>query len=418
LTKQATGGRAPGIFGNRFIQTILLSNVLLQIGIWVRNFAILLYVSEVTDKDPYAIALISVVEFAPIFVFSFIGGTFADRWRPKRTMIWCDLLSSASVFGVLLAILFGSWYTVYLVTFISAILSQFSQPSGMRLFKRHVPPEQLQQGMALFQSLSAVFMVLGPMLGTFAYTRFGLETSVAVMGIVFLLSGLILFRLPEDDGMQKTETGKGQFRRELVEGFRYVWRSRMLRTLGLSFMLAGLGVGTAQALNLFIVSERLGQEDTFLQYMLMVNGVAMLIGGGLVAGFAKKVSPQLLLAVGMFVGGVCTVIVGWSTSIPLTLTTQFVNGLVFPCIHIGISTLILRWSHETIVGRVNGVLNPLFVGMMVVAMSLAGVLKDSFELTAIFSGIGVVFLIGTLVLLPVMKLRTPEVLPAPDGAAN
>lgn len=406
MNSQTTAAQTPNIFGNRFIQTILLSNVLLQIGIWVRNFAILLYVSEVTNRDPYAIALISVAEFAPIFVFSFIGGTFADRWRPKRTMIWCDLLSSVSVFAVLFAIHYGSWHSVYFVTFISAILSQFSQPSSMRLFKRHVPAEQLQQGMALFQSMMAIFMVLGPMLGTFAYSRFGLETSISVMGIVFLLSALVLVRLPEDDSVKAGKSEK--ILKELYEGFRYVWQSRMLRTLGLTFMLAGLAVGTAQALNLFIVSERLGQEDTFLQYMLMVNGGAMLIGGILVAGFAKKVPPQLLLAIGMLVGGVCTVIVGYSTSIPLTLTTQFVNGLVFPCIHIGISTLILRWSHESIVGRVNGVLNPLFVGMMVIAMSIAGLLKASFSLVLIFSGIGLLFLLGTLVLVPVMRLKVPD----------
>ncbi|CQR56002.1 hypothetical protein PRIO_3599 [Paenibacillus riograndensis SBR5] len=59
---------------------------------------------------------------------------------------------------------------------------------------------------------------------------------------------------------------------------------------------------------------------------------------------------------------VCTAIVGYSTSVPVTLTVQFLNGLVFPYIHIGISTMILKWSHTSIVGRVNGVLNPMFVG--------------------------------------------------------
>jgi len=406
-SRQANVARSPGILSNRVLQTIMLSHVMLQIGIWVRNFAILLYVSEVTKRDPYAIALISVVEFAPIFVFSFIGGTFADRWRPKRTMIWCDLLSAVSVFAVLLAILFGSWYSVYFVTFISAILSQFSQPSGMRLFKRHLPAEQLQQGMALFQTMMAVFMVLGPMLGTFVYTKFGLEISIAVMGVMFLMSALVLLRLPEDDSVREIKSEKGQFLGELYEGFSYVWKSRMLRTLGVNFMLAGLGVGTAQALNLFVVAERLRQPDEFLQYLLMVNGAAMLIGGGLVAGIARRVAPQALLAFGMFGGAVCTVIVGYSTSIPLTLAAQFVSGLTFPCIHIGISTLILQWSHESIVGRVNGVLSPMFVGMMVVAMSVAGVLKDNFELTAIFTGVGLLFLIGMAVLVPVMRLKPP-----------
>lgn len=178
--------------------------------------------------------------------------------------------------------------------------------------------------------------------------------------------------------------------------------------LGLAFILAGLSVGVAQALNLFIVTERLGRSEEFLQYMLMVNGAAMLIGGGIVAVFAKRVPPQLLLAIGMLTGAVCTTIVGFSTSIPLTLSIQFLNGLVFPCIHIGISTMILKWSHTSIVGRVNGVLNPMFVGMMVVSMSFAGALKNAFSLSTIFSGAGILFLLGAMVMLPIMNQKAPD----------
>ncbi len=87
------------VLKNRFVQGILASALFLQIGIWVRNFAVLLYVMEMTKGDAFAISMISVAEFAPIFIFSFIGGTFADRWKPKRTMIWCETLSSISVFA-------------------------------------------------------------------------------------------------------------------------------------------------------------------------------------------------------------------------------------------------------------------------------------------------------------------------------
>ncbi|MCM3749451.1 MFS transporter [Paenibacillus pasadenensis] len=392
---------------NRFLQTIILSSILLQIGIWVRNFAILLYVAEQTNNDPYAISLISVAEFAPIFVFSFIGGTFADRWRPKRTMIGCDLLSAVSVFVVLLTIHYGSWESVYLVAFISAILSQFSQPSSMKLFKQHVPESQMQQGMALFQSLIATFMVLGPMLGTFIYSRYDLEASIAVMGVAFLLSALVLVRLPKDTQEPRPAAVKGQFLRELAEGFQYVWQSQVLRMLGLAFLLAGLAVGVGQTLNLFIVTEQLGKEKEFLQYMLMVSGIAMLIGGGIVAAFAKRVSPQLLLAIGMISGAVCTIIIGYSTSVPLTLSVQFINGLMFPCVHIGISTMILKWANASIVGRVNGVLNPLFTGMMVLSMSFAGTLKNAFSVEIIYSGSGLLFLIGALAMVPIMRQKAP-----------
>ena len=56
----------------------MTSSLLLQLGIWIRNFSILLYVTEITNNNPIYISLISVAEFAPIFIFSFIGGTFAE----------------------------------------------------------------------------------------------------------------------------------------------------------------------------------------------------------------------------------------------------------------------------------------------------------------------------------------------------
>ncbi|MFL6560007.1 MAG: MFS transporter, partial [Bacillus sp. (in: firmicutes)] len=176
------------LFRNRVIRTILLSTLFLQIGIWVRNYSILLFVIEQTNEDPVAVSLISVAEFAPIFLFSFIGGTFADRWRPKRTMIWCDFLSAVSIFIVLLSLVFGGWKVIFFATLVSSILSQFSQPSGMKLFKLHVKEELIQMGMSMYQTVFALFMILGPIIGTFVYQHYGISVAIATMGIAFMLS--------------------------------------------------------------------------------------------------------------------------------------------------------------------------------------------------------------------------------------
>lgn len=406
MTNTASVPSAPtSLFKNKFYQTILISNIFLQIGIWVRNFAILMFVTDQTNSDPLAISLISVVEFAPIFVFSFIGGAFADRWKPKRTMIWCDFLSAASVFAVLLTLLYGSWESVYLATFVSAILSQFSQPSVMKLFKQHVHPDKVQQGMALFQSLIAIFMVMGPSLGIFAYHQFGIHLSIGVMGVAFLLSALVLFRLPADE--EETTSAKenrgSSILQELRDGFRYVWQSPILKVLGGAFAIAGFAIGTIQTLGLFLVTERLGQDKEFLQYLLMVNGVAMLIGGGVIMTLSRKVRPQILLAFGTAVSAICIIGMGWSNSIPLTLSLQFLNGLTFPCIQIGINTLILQSTEQSYVGRVNGVLSPMFMGMMVIMMSLAGVMKKLFPLVGIYSMAGIVMMLGAIILIPIFK---------------
>ena len=387
----------PGIFQNRFIQAIVMSAIFLQIGIWVRNFAILLYVMEKTNNNAFAVSLISLAEFAPIFLFSIIGGTFADRWLPKRTMIWSDLLSALSVFLVLLVVIFGRWQAIFFVTFVSAILSQFSQPSAMKLFKVHLSPEKMQTGMAMFQTIMAIFMIIGPILGTFLFQRLGISFSIGVTGLSFLLSASALAFIPPDK--QDTNKGSGtEFWHELTDGFRYVWSNKALKTLGGTFFIAGLAVGIIQPLGVFIVVERLGLPKENLQWLMSVNGAAMLIGGVLVMGLAKRISPHMLLALGMLASSISVAGIGLSTSLILTLTLQFLNGLFFPCIHIGVNTLILQKTEAEFIGRVNGVLTPLFMGAMASTMILAGWFKAKYSLVSMYELSGFLFFVGMLLM--------------------
>lgn len=392
-------------FQNRFVRVIMASSIFLQIGIWVRNFAILLYVMDKTNNNPIAVSLISVAEFAPIFIFSFIGGTFADRWRPKRTMVWCDLLSAISVFAVLLTIIFGTWQGVFFVTFVSSILSQFSQPSAMKLFKIHVPEEYMQTGMAIFQTVMSIFMIIGPMLGTIVFQKFGINIAIAIMGIAFLISASVLTLLPPDQIIERGHITTNFFE-ELKEGFNYVWKEKALTILGSVFAAAGLAVGIVQPLGIFIIVERLGLPKENLQLLFMVNGAAMFIGGGLIMTIAKKVMPQKLLAIGLVVNAISMVGMGLSSSWIMVLLFQFFNGFFMPCIQIGINTLILQLTKSEFVGRVNGVLNPMFMGFMVISMSLTGWLKSQFSLTALYITAGLLFLIGAILTSLIFNIST------------
>ncbi len=392
------------LFKNRIVLAIMGSNFLLQLGIWIRNFAILLYVTDLTNNDPVYVSLISIAEFAPIFIFSIIGGTFADRWKPKLTMVWCDVLSAVSIFVVLLTLIYGSWHAIFFATLVSAILSQFSMPSAMRLLKQNVSEEQLQSAMAIFQSLMAVFMVIGPVIGTLVYQSYGIYTSIIVMGIMFLLSAAVLTFLPRDLEKVKTEE-ESSFKKELADGFRYVIGKKVLTTMGGVFAACGLAVGLISPLMIFITIENLGLSKDYLQWLIMANGIGMLAGGGIVIAFSKKSSPQKLLAIGIFSSMIFTISIGWSTSFPLTIGLQLLNGMFFPCIHIGINTLILKNTDESFVGRVNGVLNPLFMGMMVAGMSLSGLLKTPLTLSGVYTVSGVLFLLGTMLILPLFKIK-------------
>lgn len=389
------------MFSNRYVRTIILSRVLLQLGIWIRNYAVLLYVTDLTHNNPVYVSLISVAEFAPIFLFGLIGGTFADRWRPKHTMVWSDLLSGLSVGAVLLAVMNGGWIALLIGSFISASLSQFSQPSAMKLYKRHVPAEQLQSVMAMSQTVVAIFTVLGPVIGTFIFMQFGITASLILTAVLFLGSSLVLSSLPRDAEDPKSGD-TGGFMQELTAGLRYIGSNPSLRTLCLTFSLVGLASGLTQPLQIFIVIEQLGLEKQSLQWFVMTNGAAMLAGGVAVMGIAKKVKPQLLLTLGLFVASICTIGIGASTMIWLTTVLLAISGLFYPCIHGGIQTLIVRNTEGAFIGRVSGAITPVFMGMMVMGLFISGYLKDMSSLLTVYVVSGGLIIVGAILLLPLI----------------
>jgi MFS transporter, DHA3 family, macrolide efflux protein len=190
-----------------------------------------------------------------------------------------------------------------------------------------------------------------------------------------------------------------------------VFDRKILKALGSTFALAGLAVVLTQPLMIFVAIHNLRMDKNFLQWLLMANGAAMLVGGGLVFAISKKISSPKLLALGLLVSTMSSVGIGWYTNIPLTFLFQVLNGLFFPCIQIGINTIFLQNTEESFVGRVNGVMLPMFMGMMVVGMSVAGLLMNTLSLLSVYFIGGILFLVGALLMATVFK-TTESVTPS------
>ena len=146
----------------------------------------------------------------------------------------------------------------------------------MKLFKQHLSTEQIQLAMSIYQTIFAIFMVLGPILGTFIFHSFGIYISIIITGISFLLAAVVLLFLPKDleNAVEKKDITLLQ---EMKDGIKYVKR-KALTLLGLCFMVAGLGIGLIQPLGIFIVTEQLGLSKESLQWLLTVNGAGMIVG--------------------------------------------------------------------------------------------------------------------------------------------
>lgn len=374
--------------------------------------AILYYVMDRTQGSPIAVSLITVLEYAPIFVFSIIGGALADRWNPKRTMILGDILSALSIVMIIGVLSSGYWQILYVATFVSSIVSQFSQPSSLKIVRRNVKGEHLQSAIAITQSGQSLFLILGPIVGTFIYTAMGIQASMYALLILFLISALLLTFLPKDATQRETNTS---LLADIREGWQYVARSRSLKMLSLVFICIGLSAGLISPLGIFLITERLGLEATSLQFLSGASGIGLLIGGGIAAAVSAKLNQTLTLLVGVLCLAVATMGEVLSSWFWLTLLISFLSSISMAFINVIISTYLVTRIDEHLIGRVNGTITPLFIGSMLLGSSMAGVLMNSTSIFIVYAISVTVMILG---IVPAMRIQFRNDQTAPANQLN
>ncbi|MEK4527740.1 MFS transporter [Paenibacillus sp. BGI2013] len=387
------------LFRNKAFLIVTGSDLLQNLAIWIRNMAILYYVMDRTQGSPIAVSLITVLEYAPIFVFSIIGGALADRWNPKRTMILGDILSALSIVMIIGVLSSGYWQILYVATFVSSIVSQFSQPSSLKIVRRNVKGEHLQSAIAITQSGQSLFLILGPIVGTFIYTAMGIQASMYALLILFLISALLLTFLPKDATQRVTSTS---LLADIREGWQYVARSRSLKMLSLVFICIGLSAGLISPLGIFLITERLGLEATSLQFLSGASGIGLLIGGGIAAAVSAKLNQTLILLVGVLCLAVATMGEVLSSWFWLTLLISFLSSISMAFINVIISTYLVTRIDEHLIGRVNGTITPLFIGSMLLGSSMAGVLMNSTSIFIVYAISVTVMIMG---IVPAMRIQ-------------
>ncbi|MEM5606923.1 MFS transporter [Bacillus toyonensis] len=371
------------LFKNRAFMLVMASDILQQFAIWIRNMALLYFIMERTNNDPVSVSLLSVMEYAPIFIFSFIGGALADRWNPKRTMVAGDVLSVLSIIGIVLLLKIDYWQAIFFATLVSAIVGQFSQPSSSRIFKRYVKEEQVANAIAFNQTLQSLFMIFGPVVGSLVYTQLGLFTSLYSLIILFLLSAIALSFLPK--WIEQEQAVKGSLKNDIKEGWKYVLHTKNLRMITITFTIMGLAVGLTNPLEVFLVIERLGMEKEAVQY-LATDGWNRYANRWYCcfAVFASKVNPKKMFVFGMSILAISFLVEGLSTSFWITSLMRFGTGICLACVNIVVGTLMIQLVPENMIGRVNGTILPMFMGAMLIGTSLAGGLKEMTSLVIVF----------------------------------
>lgn len=358
---------------NKVFLIVQGADILQQIGIWTRNMALLFYIMEMTNNNPTAVTLLTTLEYLPIFIFSLIGGTYADRWNPKKTVIYGDLLSAVSMLLIMFLISNGIWQSVFAATVISAIVSQFSQPSSAVIFKNHIPENLVASAIGISQSLMSLFTILGPIIGTFIYTQLGLETSIWVLFFIFITASFLQMFLPKMEKRNSEKETKSALT-DIKEGLIYVFKHKNLKYIASLFFVVGVGFGITQPLDVFVIMERLGLPKESVQWFSSAEGIGMLLGGVLAVtllSFVEKHSRTVfkltLIAQALFI--IVEIVSQWPL---LTFIARILSGVSLAFFQVIFSTMMIKEVAKEYVGRTNGIIMPLMVGGLILGSASSG----------------------------------------------
>lgn len=366
------------------------ATTLSNVGDGLRLIALPLLATSVTT-DPRLIAGVAVAERLPWLVLILPGGAWADRLDRRQLRMRLDAARAVVMFALVgfVATNRVSIVVIYAVAMILASAEAVVDSSSMALVPAMVDKSELERATGLLSSTElATNGLIGPPLGGLL---FGLAMVVPFIidAASFAGAALIMVLVTGTYAPSDGQAARGSMTHEILDGFRWLWRRRLLRNLAI----ISTGLGTVSfiggAIFVLFARETLGLSN-FGFGLLLVPGAIGGIAGSMLAPRLTNLPLRLVLSVATIISGLAI----WITS---ALSSSILVGLLS-----GFNAAaVLVWNVLTIALRQRVVPNHLlgrvgasyrflvYVGMPVGAL-LGGFIANDFGIRAALavSGIG------------------------------
>jgi len=384
--------RSPS-FGYLFLATAGSS-----VGTYLAAIALTVDVYDRTESGAWVAALL-IADFLPIVLIGLLLGPLVDRLSRRRLMIFSDLVR----FGVFALLPFvDSAGAVVGLAAISGVATGFFLPAVYAGLPNLVPDEELTNANSLLQTVETLAWMIGPVVGGLMLTVWGTSVPYTVNAITFLVSAVLVARIPEGKLRSTDSLTRGHWR-DVADGFRLVVTARPLRTVLVVWNVVLIGAGAVNVAEIVFAKDTLDSGNLGFGALVAASGVGLALGSFLAAPALGKVGLRR-----HYVGSIALMGVGWGgaalTSIwvsSIWLAVPFViggaagNGAAIICNRL----LVQRGAPDQYRGRVLATIMSSNYAVLGLAMAAAGVLTDMFSARAIWIAAGSVYLLGSFVAL-------------------
>jgi len=331
---------------------------------------------------PAAVAGLLVADAVTIMTVAPVAGVFVDRWDRRRVMLASDL-ARAVLFGALAVIAalpatrhsHGSLVVIYTVAVGAAVAGRFFYPARTAYTADVVTePADRSRAAGIGQATDAFATIAGPPLAAPLLFALGPQYALAVNAVSFLLSFLAVrsIRVPGAVGEAGRAPAASGFRTELLAGFRFVARSRVLIVLLVTIVVTTLGTGAINALDVFFTTANLHVKPQY--YGLLGMGLGLGVVAGSLGGgqLAARIGPARTLSIGLLEAGFGLFVYSRLSSFPLAVAVLTLTGLPIGMLGTAVGPLLLEATPRELLGRVSAVINPVQQLSNLISAVLAG----------------------------------------------
>ncbi len=357
-------------------------------------------------------SIVAMAGTIPLLVATLIAGAAVDYLGRRRVSMISDALSALSVAAVpVIALTFGAQAVDVAVLAGLAALGALFDPAGMTARETMLPEASQRAGWTLDHANSvyeAVFnlsYIVGPGVGGLLIATLGGVNTMWVTAGAFVLSILAIatLRLEGAGSPDRAALPEGVWA-GVVEGLRFVWHNKVLRTLAIvDLAVTGLYMPMESVLFPKYFTDR--NEPAQLGWVLMALSVGGLVGALSYAVMSKYSRRRTVMLTAVLTLGVAMTIIAFLPPLPLILVLCAVVGFVYGPIAPIYNYVMQTRAPQHLRGRVVGVMGSLAYAAGPLGLVLAGPLADAAGLHATFLALSLPMLaIGIVsVFLPALR---------------
>jgi MFS family permease len=354
---------------------------------------------------------LGVVGFAssiPILFFALIGGVIADNTNKRKLLMLTQ--SAMMVFAFIMSALAYTRkinvHEIVILALGTGIAMSLNTPTYQALVPQLVPKQDLTNAIALNSAQFNMSRVVGPTLGGFAMSLFGVAGNFFLNGLSFLA---VIIALSQIRSNQRGAAGEGHLWHKLKQGFSYVFNRREMLSL---IMVIGIGSLLAIPFITFIpyfARDVLRAGERGLGILMACSGSGAFLGAVTIAHRGRMQRPGVFVLCTGLASFTGIILFAFSRSFYFSGALLVVIGYCMILMIATINSLLQHLAADHMRGRVMSIYSTAFLGLPPIGCLIAGSLAHIFDAPRAIAGMAALAGIGlSIVFMARKELRLLE----------